>query len=95
MLAWMGQKGAECRVDSVERTSKEHRMAADSSKLILHERPPEDAGQTAYTTRVEDFIAWGRKNSLWPMPTALRRILLLGSERTSAPTLSSSVHTSP
>jgi NADH-quinone oxidoreductase subunit B len=24
--------------------------------------------QSAFTTKVEDFVAWGRKNSLWPLP---------------------------
>ena len=27
--------------------------------------------ESIFTTRLEDFIAWGRKNSLWPMPMGL------------------------
>ncbi len=47
-------------------------MASDEL-LILHQRPEtaKDAEETAYTTRVEDFVGWARKNSLWPMPMGL------------------------
>lgn len=28
----------------------------------------QDSAQFALTTRFDDFVAWGRKNSLWPLP---------------------------
>jgi len=48
-------------------------MASDDSLLILNERPESGAAieETAYTTRIEDFVGWARKNSLWPMPMGL------------------------
>ncbi len=39
--------------------------------LVIHRRPEESAELAVYTTRLEDFVAWGRKNSLWPMPMGL------------------------
>ena len=47
-------------------------MTRPDDPLILHERfPQDDPREAAYTTKVDDFINWGRKNSLWPMPMGL------------------------
>ena len=48
-------------------------MPQDGTPLVLHERPlgSDDDRQAAYTTRIQDFVGWARKNSLWPMPMGL------------------------
>jgi len=48
-------------------------MASDETLLILNERPPAASAveETAYTTRIQEFVGWARKNSLWPMPMGL------------------------
>ena len=48
-------------------------MSENESLLVLHERPEgwDDDERAAYTTRVQDFVGWARKNSLWPMPMGL------------------------
>jgi NADH-quinone oxidoreductase subunit B len=48
-------------------------MSEHDPQLILNRRPAEveDPARSAYTTRVQDFVNWGRKNSLWPMPMGL------------------------
>ncbi len=38
----------------------EHSLTVSSSE--------EDLKNVAFTTRLEDFVNWGRKNSLWPLP---------------------------
>jgi NADH-quinone oxidoreductase subunit B len=48
-------------------------MAAADKLLVLRERPESFASikDVAYLTKVSDFVNWGRKHSLWPMPMGL------------------------
>lgn len=48
-------------------------MTSRDDLLVLHQRPEgaPETEQTAYTTRAQEFVAWARKNSLWPMPMGL------------------------
>ena len=35
---------------------------------VVAATPEADSQNFAFTTKLEDFINWGRKNSLWPLP---------------------------
>lgn len=39
-----------------------------SEVTLVKNTAEEDLKNMAFTTRLEDFINWGRRNSLWPLP---------------------------
>lgn len=43
-------------------------MKVKSSPQLVDATVEEEAKSFAFTTRLNDFIRWGQKNSLWPLP---------------------------